>query len=131
MKQILLATALIALPVAAFTGANIFLAKASVSTTAAAGLGDMTPFATIIADVQTAAAKGDPAAAKARVKDFEIAWDDNAKGLRPIDPAAWDLIDSAADAALRALRTATPDAATIIQTLAALQTSLSAASVQK
>ena len=131
MKQILLATALIALPVAAFTGANIFLAKASVSTTAAAGLGDMTSFATIIADVQAAAAKGDTAAATARIKDFEIAWDDNAKGLRPLDPAHWDMIDTAADAALRALRTATPDAATITQTLAALQTSLSATSVQK
>ena len=131
MKQILLATALIALPIAVFSGASVFIARPSQSAAVAAGLGDMTQFSSIITEVQTAAAKGDTAAAKARVKDFEIAWDDNAKGLRPIDPAAWDLIDSAADAALRALRTATPDAATITQTLAALQTSLSAASVQK
>ena len=40
------------------------------------------------------------AAAKTRIKDFEIAWDDNETGLKPQDPAHWRQIDDAADAAL-------------------------------
>jgi hypothetical protein len=131
MKQILLATALIALPVAAFTGFNVFAAKATVSSAAATGLGDMSIFTTIITDVQADAAKGDFAAAKTRIKDFEIAWDDNSKGLRPLAPDHWDLIDGAADAALTAVRAPSPDAAKITETLAALQASMETTAVQK
>ncbi len=131
MKQILLATALIALPVAAFTGFNVFAAKATTSASAVTGLGDMSVFTTIITDVQADAAKGDFAAAKTRIKDFEIAWDDNSKGLRPLAPDHWDLIDGAADAALTAVRASAPDAAKITQTLAALQASMEATAVQK
>ena len=75
MKQLLLAAALIALPVAAFSAFNIYLAGATVSAaTPAAGLGDMTVFTIIIADVQTIVATGDLAAAKVRIADFETAW---------------------------------------------------------
>lgn len=125
MRQLLLATALIALPVAAFTGFNIYEAKAAVSLNAPApSLGDLARFTTIIADVQASAAKGDLAAAKARIKDLEIAWDDNETGLKPMDPAHWGLIDEAADGALTALRTGTPDPTHVTETLVSLQAEL-------
>ena len=124
MKQILLATALIALPVAAFTGFNMAFATPQSSADAATGLGDMLAFTTIIADVQGMAATGDFAGAKARIKDFEIAWDANEKGLKPINPDLWGQIDEAADGALTAVRAAAPDAGAITENLAALQTAL-------
>ncbi len=125
MKQLLLATALIALPVAAFTGFNIYEARAAVSVNASVpSLGDLARFTTIIADVQAIAAKGDIEAAKARVTDFEIAWDENEKGLKPMDPAHWGLIDDAADGAFTALRSGTPDPAAISEALTALQAAL-------
>jgi hypothetical protein len=131
MKQILLATALIALPVAAFTGFNLYAAKASIGAPAASGLGDTSMLTTIITDVQANAAKGDFGAAKTRIKDFEIAWDNNEKGLKPMDPAHWALIDGAADDALTAVRAKAPDPAEVTQTLVALQAALETPAVQK
>lgn len=125
MRQLLLATALIALPVAAYTGFNIYEARAAVSVNASVpSLGDLSKFTTIIADVQAISAQGDVEAAKIRIKDFEIAWDENEKGLKPKDPAHWGLIDEAADGAFTALRSRTPDAAAISEALIALQASL-------
>ncbi len=125
MKQLLLATTLIALPVAAFTAFNIYAARAAVSMNVpAASLGDLAKFTTIIADVQAIAAKGDLEAAKTRIKDFEIAWDENEKGLKPMDTGHWGLIDEAADGAFTALRSGTPDPAAISETLIALQAAL-------
>ena len=125
MRQLLLATALIALPVAAFTGFNIYEARAAVSINVTVPtLGDLARFSTIIADVQAIAAKGDTLAAKARVKDFEIAWDENEKGLKPLDPAHWGLIDEAADGTFTVLRSGTPDPAAISEALIALQAAL-------
>ena len=72
MKQLLLATALIAVPVVGFTGFQVYEARA-MTNAPAASLGDLTSFASIITDVQGIAAKGDLAAAKTRIKDFEIA----------------------------------------------------------
>ncbi|KQV44108.1 MULTISPECIES: hypothetical protein [unclassified Rhizobium] len=120
MKQLLLATVLIAVPVAAFTGFQLYQNQAS----AAAGLGDLSMFSSIVRDVQKIAGTGDLPGAKTRIKDFEIAWDQAEAGLRPMDPARWDTIDEAADAALSALRTKTPDPAAVGETLAALQTAL-------
>jgi hypothetical protein len=125
MRQLLLATALIALPVAAFTGYNVYAAKAAVTANApSASLGDLSSFRSIITDVQAIAATGDLAAAKTRIKDFEIAWDANEKGLKPMDPAHWGMIDEAADAALTALRSGKPDPALVTETLVAMQASL-------
>ena len=125
MRQLLLATALIALPVAAFTGYNLFAAGAAVTANApAASLGDLSSFRTIISDVQTIAASGDLGAATTRIKDFELAWDANEKGLKPMDPAHWGLIDEAADGAFTALRSGKPDPALITEALVALQASL-------
>ncbi|EEW25068.1 hypothetical protein [Rhodobacter ferrooxidans] len=127
MKQLLLATALIVLPVGAFTAFNLYLTGpgvAATSTTAAPGLGDMSAFSAIVTDVQTIAATGNLAAAKVRIKDFETTWDDQATSLRALDGNAWGTIDDAADAALAALRAGTPDAANVDATLTALQATL-------
>ncbi len=125
MRQLLLATALIALPVAAFTGYNVYAAKAAVTANApSASLGDLSSFRTIITDVQAIAANGDLVAAKTRIKDFEIAWDDNETGLKPMDPAHWGMIDEAADGAFTALRSGKPDPALVTEALVALQASL-------
>jgi len=126
MKQILLATVLIALPVAGFSAFTVMQAGATVTTTAAkaAGLGDLTPFSTIIADVQSIAAKGDLPGAKARIKDFELAWDAAEVGLKPLDGAHWHRIDGAADGAFTELRAAKPDPAAVTTTLAALMATL-------
>lgn len=127
MKQILLATALIVLPVGAFTAFNLYLTGpgvAATSTTAAPGLGDMSAFSAIVTDVQTIAATGNLAAAKVRIKDFETTWDDQATKLRALDGNSWGTIDDAADAALAALRAGTPDVANVNATLTALQATL-------
>ena len=122
MKRLLLATALMLLPVGTFTAFNLYTAGPS----AAAGLGDMSAFSAIVTDVQTIAATGDLAAAGTRITDFETAWDDQAATLRALDGNVWFTIDDASDAALDALRAATPDAAAVTTTLANLQTALGA-----
>lgn len=122
MRQLLLATALIILPVGAFSGYQIFLAPAAAKTNA--GIGDTSTFTTIIKDAQAFVSKGDIEGAKTRITDFEIAWDANAKGLRTMDPATWDGIDGAADTALKAVRATPPDAGTMTVALADLQSSL-------
>lgn len=124
MKQILLATVLIALPVAAFTAFNILTPQAGVAAASSQGLGDMAAFSAIVTDVQAIAAKGDLAAAKTRIKDFETAWDEQATALRAKDGNAWGSIDDAADAAYAALRAGTPDAVQVASTLTALQVAL-------
>ena len=127
MKQLLLATALVVVPVGAFTAFNLYASGPSVAASAATlatGLGDMSAFSSIVVDVQTIAATGDLAAAKVRIKDFETAWDDQASALRALDGNAWGTIDDAADAVLGALRAGTPDAAAVNTTLAALQATL-------
>ena len=125
MKQLLLATALIAFPVAGFTGFQVYEGRANATANApAASLGDLTAFATIVTDAQGIAAKGDLPGAKARIKDFEIAWDQAEAGLKPMDPNHWGMIDEAADAALTAIRAKTPGPAAVSETLAALQATL-------
>lgn len=125
MKQFLLATVLIAVPVAVFSGFQVYEARANATSNApAASLGDLSAFTGIVADVQGIAAKGDLATAKARIKDFEIAWDQAEAGLKPLDPDHWGMIDEAADAAFTAIRAKTPDPAAVSETLTALQATL-------
>jgi dihydroxyacetone kinase len=127
LKQILLATALIALPVAAFTTYQLFAAPTAVATSAISNpdvLGDMASFLTITADVQTITATGDFTAAENRITDLESAWDDAASRLRAVDANAWSNVDQSIDAALDALRSSAPDAGTVTTTLATLVTSL-------
>ncbi|MDN5787082.1 hypothetical protein [Pseudorhodobacter sp.] len=127
MRNLLLSVALIAAPVAVFSGAYMVMAPASAvqaATPAGSSLGDMSAFVTIINDVESISAKGDFTAAEKRITDFETAWDNAQATLRPINKAYWGNIDDAADAALSALRAKTPEAAAVNGTLADLQTAL-------
>jgi len=105
MKQVLLALMLIALPVAGFSGFQVYVKSASAAST---GLGDLSPLKTIIADVQTLADKGDMAAAAKRITDFESAWDEGETAIRPLNAGYWGNIDQASDAALKAVRAPAP-----------------------
>lgn len=108
MKQVLLALFLIAVPVAAFSGYEVFSGSAQA---AQGGLGDMSAFITIVGDVQASVEKGDMPAAAKRVTDFEAAWDQAETAIRPLSPVQWGNVDQAADGALKAVRspTAAPD----------------------
>jgi len=118
MKQLLLATALIAAPVAVFSGVEYFLfPPAHVATAAEPSLGDMTPFTAIVTDTRSIAATGDLAAAGTRITDLETAWDQAEPQLRARAPVAWGNVDAAADAAFSALRARTPDPAQVTAAL--------------
>ncbi len=128
MKQILLATALIALPVAAFTAFQMYRTPPVVAATTASvavdPLGDLSALKKIVSDVETIAATGDFTAAEKRITDYETAWDDAAGTMRAMDANAWGNVDVASDDALAALRSSSPDAAQVTATLAALAASL-------
>lgn len=127
MRNLLLSAALVAIPVGVFfAGFEYLNPVASPVQAAAAGpvLGDMSAFTTIISDVQALAKTGDLVGAEARITDFETSWDDAEPTLRPLNAAAWGNVDTAADGALSALRSADPDPAQVASTLTALQLSL-------
>lgn len=132
MKQLLLATALIALPVAVFSGVEHYIVApksidTSVTTTSlspAASLGDMSAFAAIVTDTQKIAQTGDFIAAETRITDLETAWDNAEATLRPMAPLLWGNVDDTADAAFSALRTGQPDGAHVDEALAQLQATL-------
>ena len=67
---------------------------------------------------------GDQTGATARIKDLEIAWDDDEATLRPMDGTAWKIIDGQIDDALHAARARKPDPTTETQTLTALLNAL-------
>ncbi|TAU79606.1 hypothetical protein ELI41_32070 (plasmid) [Rhizobium leguminosarum] len=117
MRQIFLAIVLIVAPVAAFTGFELYANNAPAKT---AGLGDLSSFKTIIADVQALVSKGDLSAAARRITDYETAWDQAETAIRPLDPNGWNNVDAASDAALKALRQSTPSPDKVSKTLATL-----------
>jgi hypothetical protein len=124
MKQILLAFLLTAVPVAAFTGFQVFVVPHQVLAAEAKSLGDLSAMSAIVTDVTALAATGDFAKAQTRITDFETAWDDAEPTLHPLNPEAWGVVDEAADHALKALRKGTPDATKITVTLSALTAAL-------
>jgi hypothetical protein len=121
MKQILLATVLIIAPVAAFTSFHMVTASNAAVTS---GLGDLSTFKTIVADVQSKADAGDLKAAAARITDWETAWDHGQTAIRPLNPEYWGNIDAASDAALASLRASPPATATVKAALASLMATL-------
>lgn len=106
MRQILLAIALIALPVAMFSGYEVY--SASNAQAAQPGLGDLSSLKTIVGDVQALVAKSDIAGAASRMTDWESAWDQAETAIRPMNQAQWGNIDEASDGALHAVREARP-----------------------
>ena len=119
MKQFLLATALILLPVGLFSAFQIYTQQAS-ATASAAPLGDLSAMKAVVADTQAIAEKGDLVAAQKRITDFETLWDAGQPKLQPLDEAAWGNVDDASDAALKSLRAKPADAAKVTAKLAGL-----------
>ena len=87
---------------------------------AASKLGNLTEFRSIASDVAATVGNGDLSAAKARIKDLEVAWDSAEAGLKPRAADDWHVLDKAIDHALASLRADAPTQADCKATMDAL-----------
>ena len=118
MKRLILASFL---ATATVIGSAATLTAATLST---GPLGDVSGLQAIVTDVQAIAKTGDFAKAQTRITDFETLWDEDQDMMKPMNKKAWHHVDDAADAALKALRTKTPEATEVINTLSELAAAL-------
>ena len=122
MRQTFLAIVLIAIPVALFSGFELYASGSAHA--AASGLGDLSTFKTIIADVEALVGKGDMPGAAKRITDFESAWDQAETAIRPLNQSEWGNIDQASDGALSAVRSSKADPAKAKEALTTLMDEL-------
>lgn len=67
-------------------------------------LGDLSSFRGIAVDTQKIVGTGDFGAAKKRIKDLELSWDQAEPKLKPLSPEKWQTVDVAIDRALKEVR---------------------------
>ncbi|RMI31947.1 COG4705 family protein [Nocardia stercoris] len=85
---------------------------------------EIAKFRTVTQDTLSKVQSGQQAAATARIKDLETAWDQDQDTLQPMDGSDWDVLDGKIDRALKALRAKAPDSAAETQALDDLLTAL-------
>jgi hypothetical protein len=119
MKQVLLASFLIMMPVAGFTVFQTYF-NTTAAAAGTAALGDLSAMQAVINDTMAIAEKGDLVAAEKRVTDYENLWDTAEPTLRPMNKDAWSTVDEASDHVLKALRAKAPDPAHVKETLTTL-----------
>lgn len=67
-------------------------------------LGDLSGFRAIAVDTVRIVQTGDFSAAKKRIKDLELSWDEAEPKIKPSAPKAWETVDIAIDRALKEVR---------------------------
>src|ERR1700676_751587 len=85
-----------------------------------APLGDLSPYRAIAVDTLKIVNTGDLGAAKKRIKDLELSWDQAEPKIKPLAPQKWETVDVAIDRALKEVRAWSATQAGSRETLQAL-----------